>query len=286
MGYYELTILAFMGINILLGLSVYAILATNQLSVGNAGFMAIGAYISSFLTVQLNWPLEGALIVGALAAVLAGVVIGIPSLRLSGIYVVLATLGFGEMIRNFFNVYEPLGGPQGLRGAIGGTVGLIYFWVAICLLFLWLLGRSRLGLSFDAVKDDELVARTIGLPVTKIKVGAFMIGSFIAGIAGGLYAHYVSYIEPPNFDFVHSTIIILFVLLGGMETLWGAILGAAIFTILPEVTRFMKEWRLALYGAILVAIMILKPAGIIRKGDLKKWFRRKGPPVRFQGEKI
>jgi branched-chain amino acid transport system permease protein len=163
-------------------------------------------------------------------------------------------------------------------------VTLIYFWVGICVLFLWLLGRSRLGLSFDAVKDDEGVARTIGLPVTKIKVGAFMIGAFIAGIAGGLYAHYVSYIEAPNFDFVHSTIIILFVLLGGMETLWGAILGAAVFTILPEVTRFMKEWRLALYGGILVAIMILRPAGIIRKGDLQKWFQRKRS-ASHQGER-
>jgi branched-chain amino acid transport system permease protein len=263
-----------MGINMLLGLSVYAILATNQLSVGNAGFMAIGAYISSFLTVQYNWPLQPALIVGALVAVLAGVVIGIPSLRLSGIYVVLATLGFGEMIRNFFNVYEPLGGPQGYRGAIGATATLIYFWVALVVFFLWILGRSRLGRAFDAVKDDQLVASTIGLPVTKIKVGAFVIGSFIAGIAGGLYAHYVSYVEPPNFDFVHSTIIILFVLLGGMETLWGALLGAAIFTILPEVTRFMKEWRLALYGGILVFIMILRPAGIIGKGELKRIFRK------------
>jgi len=273
-----------MGINMLLGLSVYAILATNQLSLGNAGFMAIGAYISSFLTVQCNWPLQPALIVGALVAVLAGVVIGIPSLRLSGIYVVLATLGFGEMIRNFFNVYEPLGGPQGYRGAIGATAALIYFWVALVVFFLWILGRSRLGRAFDAVKDDQLVASTIGLPVTRIKVGAFAIGSFIAGIAGGLYAHYVSYVEPPNFDFVHSTIIILFVLLGGMETLWGAILGAAIFTILPEVTRFMKEWRLALYGGILVFIMILRPAGIIGKGELKRIFRKWRSRSKLQGE--
>ncbi|HSR13923.1 MAG TPA: branched-chain amino acid ABC transporter permease [Thermodesulfobacteriota bacterium] len=286
MGYYELSILAFMGINILLGLSVYAILATNQLSVGNAGFMAIGAYISSFLTVQCNWPIEAALIVGALAAVLAGVIIGIPSLRLSGIYVVLATLGFGEMIRNFFNIYEPLGAAQGYRGAFGATVTLIYFWVAVAVLFLWVLSRSRLGMAFDAVKDDQLVASTIGLPVTKIKVGAFIIGSFIAGIAGGLYAHYVSYVEPPNFDFVHSTIIILFVLLGGMETLWGAILGAAIFTILPEVTRFMKEWRLALYGGIIVFLMILKPAGLIRKGDLARWFGRKVSGAEPQREKV
>jgi len=263
-----------MGINILLGLSVYAILATNQLSVGNAGFMAIGAYVSSFLTVQHGWPLMPALILGALVAVLAGVIIGIPSLRLSGIYVVLATLGFGEMIRNFFNIYEPLGAAQGYRGAIGATAGLIFFWVGVVVLFLWLLDRSRLGRAFDAIKDDQLVARTIGLPVAKIKVSAFGIGAFIAGIAGGLYAHYISYIEPPNFDFVHSTIIILFVLLGGMETLWGAVLGAAIFTILPEVTRFMKEWRLALYGGILIVIMILRPSGLLRKGDLKRMVRK------------
>jgi len=254
-----------MGINILLGLSVYAILATNQLSVGNAGFMAIGAYVSAFLTVTHAWALMPALVAGALMAVLAGIVIGVPSLRLSGIYLVLATLGFGEMIRNFFNVFEPLGASQGFRGPVGGTVGLIYLWVVIVIAFLWLLDRTRLGRAFDAVRDDQLVASTIGLPVTKIKVGAFVIGAFIAGIAGGLYAHFVSYIEPPNFDFIHSTIIILFVLLGGMETLWGAVVGAAIFTILPEITRFMKDWRLVLYSGILILIMIVRPSGLITK---------------------
>lgn len=274
LGYYELTVLGFMGINILLGLSVYAILATNQLSIGNAGFMAVGAYVSAFLTVMQGWPLLPALIAGAFAAVLAGVIIGVPALRLSGIYVVLATLGFGEMIRNFFNVFRPLGAEAGFRGPMGSTVGLIYAWVGVIILFLWLLNRSRLGLAFSAVRDDPLVASTLGLPVTRIKVGAFALGAFIAGIAGGLYAHYVFYIEPGRFDFNRSTIIALFVLLGGMQTLWGAVIGAAIFTILPEITRFMKNWRLALYGGILVVIMMIRPAGLITKGMFRQMWRK------------
>ena len=273
LGYYEMTVLGFMGINILLGLSVYAILATDQLSIGNAGFMAVGAYVSAFLTVMQGWPLVPAILMGAIAAVVAGLIIGIPALRLSGIYVVLATLGFGEMIRNFFNVFEPLGAEAGFRGPMGTTVLMIYVSVVIAIVFLWLLKRSRLGHAFDAVRDDPLVASTMGLPVTLIKVGAFAIGAFIAGVAGALYAHYVFYIEAPNFNFVRSTIIVLFVILGGMETLWGAVLGACIFTLLPEFTRFMKDWRHALYGGILIGLMILRPGGLLTRGMLRRFSR-------------
>jgi branched-chain amino acid transport system permease protein len=258
-------VLALMGINILLALSVYAILTTDQLSLGNSGFMAIGAYASAYLTVKAGVPLFPALIIGALMASFIGLLIGFPALRLRGIYLVMATLGFGEMVRTFFLNFEPTGGASGFRGPMGSSLPLIYGWVAVFVVFFWLLDRSRLGRSLDAVRDDPQVASSMGLDVTLLKVWAFWLGAFIAGIAGGLYAHYMFYIESGNFNFLLSTMIVLYVILGGMETFWGAIAGAIIFSVLPEVLRFMKDWRLSLYGALLVTMMIVRPSGIITR---------------------
>lgn len=258
-------VLALMGINILLALSVYAILMTDQCSVGNAGFMAIGAYTSAYLTVKMGLPLLPALVIGAAMASLIGLLIGIPALRLKGLYLVIATLGFGEMVRTFFLNFEPTGGASGFRGPMGTTLFLIYAWVVGFIVVFWLLDRSRLGRSFDAVRDDPEVASTMGLDVIWHKVWAFGFGAFIAGIAGGLYAHYMFYIESGNFSFLLSTMILLYVLLGGMQTFWGAVIGAVIFSILPEVLRFIHEWRLSFYGAVLVAMMIFRPSGIITR---------------------
>jgi branched-chain amino acid transport system permease protein len=270
-------VLALMGINILLALSVYAILTTDQLSLGNSGFMAIGAYVSAYLTVKMGFPLLPALIIGALTASFIGLLVGIPALRLKGIYLVMATLGFGEMVRTFFLNFEPTGGASGFRGPMGSTLALIYAWVLIFIVFFWLLTRSRLGRSLDAVRDDPEVASSMGLDVTRLKVWAFWLGAFIAGIAGGLYAHHMFYIESSNFNFLLATMIVLYVILGGMETFWGAVVGAVIFSILPEFLRFMKDWRLSFYGAILVTMMIVRPSGIITRQmvrDCEEWLAR------------
>ncbi len=258
-----------MGINILLALSVYAALATNQLSLGNAGFMAIGAYTSAYLTVKAGWSLFPALLAGAGAAGVVGLLIGVPALRLKGIYLVMATLGFGEMVRTFFLNFEPTGGASGFRGPLGATLPWIYGWVAACVVFFWLLTRSRLGLSLDAVRNDPTVAALLGLNVTRLKVGAFGLCALIAGVAGGLYAHYMFYIESGNFSFLLSTMIALYVILGGMETYCGAIVGAVIFSVLPELLRFVKDWRLSVYGVILVVMMIVRPSGIITRQMLR-----------------
>jgi len=258
-------VLALMGINILMALSVYAILTTDQLSLGNAGFMAIGAYTSAYLTVKSGVPIFPAIIIGAVAASAFGIIIGVPALRLKGMYLVMATLGFAEMVRTFFLNFEPTGGAYGFRGPSGTTLNMIYGWVLVFLVFFWLLGRSRLGRSLDAVQDDEEVARTMGLDVTLLKVGVFCLGAFIAGVAGGLYAHYMFYIESNNFNFLISAMAVLFVILGGKNTFWGAVVGAIIFSVLPETLRFMKDWRLSLYGALLVSMMIFRPSGIITK---------------------
>lgn len=256
-------ILALMGINMLMALSVYAIFTTDQLSLGNAGFMAIGAYTSAYLTVKAGVPIFPAIVIGALAASLSGLIIGIPALRLKGMYLVMATLGFAEVVRTFFLNFEPTGGAYGFRGPFGATLFMIGGWVLVFMVFFWLLSRSRLGRSLDAVQDNEEVASTMGLNVTLLKVGVFCLGAFIAGVAGGLYAHYMFYIESNNFNFLVSAMAVLFVILGGKNTFWGAVVGAIIFSVLPELLRFMGGWRLSLYGAVLVIMMIFRPSGII-----------------------
>ena len=265
MSVYTQGVVALMGVNILMALSVYAIVMADQVSLGNAGFMAIGAYTSAYLTVKLGMPIFPALIIGALAAGLMGILVGVPLLRLEGLYFVMGTFGFGEVVRTFFMNFEPTGGAYGFRGPVGTTLPMLYGCLLVLIVFFWLLGHSRLGRSLDALRDDPEVARTIGLNVTLLKLGVFWLGSFIAGIAGGLYAHYMFYIESGNFHILVSAMAILYVILGGMYTFWGAVLGAIIFSILPEALRFMADWRLSLYGAVLVLMMIFRPSGILSR---------------------
>lgn len=275
MSVYTQGVVALMGVNILMALSVYAMITTDQVSLGNAGFMAIGAYTSAYLTVISGMPIFPAIVIGALAASLIGLMVGIPVLRLSGLYLVMATFGFGEVVRAFFLIFEPTGGAYGFRGPVGATLPMIYSWVLAFMVFFWLLGRSRLGRSLDAVRDDPEVASSIGLNVALLKLGVFWLGAFIAGVAGGLYAHYMFYIESGNFHILVSAMAILYVILGGMYTFWGPVLGAIIFSILPEVLRFMEDWRLSLYGAVLVLMMIFRPSGIITRQMVRnagEWF--------------
>ena len=263
MSVYMQGVVALMGVNILMALSVYAIMTTDQVSLGNAGFMAIGAYTSAYLTVKVGVAIFPAILIGALVASMMGLLVGIPVLRLSGLYIVMATFGFGEVVRTFFLNFEPTGGAYGFRGPIGTTVPMIFGCVLAFIIFFWLLSHSRLGRSLAAVRDDPEVASSIGLNVKLLKLSAFSLGAFIAGAAGGLYAHYMFYIESNSFHILVSTMAILYVILGGMYTFWGAVVGAIIFSILPEMLRFMQDWRLSLYGAVLVLMLIFRPSGII-----------------------
>ena len=271
---YHQTLLLLTGINVLLGWSAYLPLATGQLSLGNAGFMAVGAYAASLLTVQMQWPLTPALLVGAALAGGLGVLVGFPALRLHGIYLAIATLGFGEIVRTFFLNFERTGGPMGMRGMSGTTLGMVWAWVLACGAGLFLLAHSRLGLSLDAVHDDEVAAELVGLNITAVKVGAFGAAAALAGLGGGLYAHHILFIEPGTFNFLESITMVLFVLLGGMRTFWGTVIGAAVFTILPDLLRFLKDWRGAFFGALLVALLIVRPWGLLSRRTLRIPLRR------------
>lgn len=273
---YQEGILILLGINVLLGWSVYLPITTAQASIGNAGFMAIGAYISSHLTLNSGLPLFFAVFIGGMVASVIGLMLGIPALRLKGIYLVMATLAFGEMVRNIFLNWDFFGGAYGMRGMKGTSLFLVYIWVFIALFGFTLLSRSRLRLSLDSIHDDEPVSQIAGTNIVKMKVGAFGFGALLAGIGGGLYAHYMRFIEPGSFSVLLSVYMLLFVIMGGMRTHWGPVLGAIIFTVVPEISRGLKDYRGVFFGGLIIALMLFRPKGIITRDLVKMVFHLPG----------
>lgn len=267
---YDAGLLADVGILLLGALSVYVILATGQLSLGNAGFMGIGAYVASFLTVEMHWPVTAALLAAAVVSSIIGVIIAFPALRLRGIYLAMATLGFGEMVRSFLLGFDRMGGSGGFRGMHQVSLGYIWVWAGGILLLVLVLERSRLWLEMRAVHDDETAAALVGLNTTLTKVGAFGLGGAVAAIAGGLFAHQYVYIEPGNFGFERSIDFVLAVILGGSTVGLGALIGAALLVFLPEWLRFLAEWRLAAFGTLLILVLLTRPQGLVDRALLAR----------------
>jgi len=257
------------GINVLLALGLYFTLATGQFSVGHGGFMAIGAYAAAVLTVNFGWALVPAVLCGAAAAFVVGALIGLPVLRFSHLYLAMATFGFGEIVRAVFSITDSVGGVGGMRGMMGTTAPMVLVFVAIAIAFSWLHARSRWGLACDAIRQDEDAAAAMGIDVRLNKVLAFGLGAALTGIGGGLYAHHFFFIEPPTFGLQMSVAIILFVIFGGIETFWGAVLGAIVLSLLPDLFRFLKDWYLFVYGTLFVVLMIFRPQGVIDRRLLR-----------------
>jgi branched-chain amino acid transport system permease protein len=272
---YYAGLLAEVGILLLGGLSVYIILATGQLSLGNAGFMGIGAYLTSYLTVRMGLPLGLALVLAAVASGAIGIVVGFPALRLKGIYLAMATLGFGEMVRSFFLNFTPMGGAGGFHGMQHISVGYIWAWAGGILLLVMVLESSRVWLEMRAVHDDETAASLVGLNTTVTKVGAFGFGAAVAAISGGLFAHHHVYIEPSNFGFERSIEFVLAVILGGSTVGPGALVGAGLLTLLPEMLRFVADWRLAAFGVLLIVVLLVRRQGILDRALLRPLMLRK-----------
>jgi branched-chain amino acid transport system permease protein len=275
MSTYYAGLLADVGILLLGALSVYIILATGQLSLGNAGFMGIGAYLSSYLTVTVGIPLTLALVMTAVAAGVIGVILGFPALRLNGIYLAMATLGFGEMVRSFFLNLSPMGGSEGFHGMQHISNGYIWSWAAAILLLVMVLEHSQIWLEMRAVRDDETAAGLVGLNTTTIKVGAFGFAAAVAAISGGLFAHHHLYIEPSNFSFERSIDFVLAVILGGSTVSLGAVIGALLLVMLPEYLRFLAEWRFAAFGALLIAMLLVRRQGILDRSLFRAFSSRR-----------
>lgn len=277
---YYLRIMVLIGINIILALGINVITGvTGQLTMGHAGFMSIGAYTAAILSMQYGFSYVAALLAGALLAALFGIIIGIPTLRLEGDYLAMVTIGFAEIIRVFFLNFEPGGKAVGMAGIPQNTTFVTVWLVAILVILLNArLFNSRIGRAFFAIRENEIAAASSGIDTTRIKILAFMIGAFMGGLGGGLYAHYMYYISPQDFGFMKSIELLNMVVLGGMGSIPGTILGACILTLAPELLRIVAEYRLLFYGALLVILMIFRPNGLlgdVRLYDIKKRWGKK-----------
>jgi len=289
--YYYSHLLRLAGINIVLAVSLNLITGfTGQFSIGHAGFMAVGAYSSAFLTVYYTQGMEqwltgilGATVaqalvflfvtlIGALAAALAGLVVGIPSLRLRGDYLAIVTLGFAEIIRILLVNVQRVGGPTGFSGAIAPWTGRAtipqyasFFWIGLfavaTIVVVYNIVRSDTGRALVSIREDELAAQAMGIHATRYKVLAFVISSAFAGIAGALWAHYNSFLSTQDFQFFRSFEVIIMVVLGGMGSITGSILGAVVITALPELLRTYPYEIIILLVLIPITVLILRAIG-------------------------
>lgn len=292
---YFYKILVDVGIAIILAVSLNLINGiTGQFSLGHAGFMGIGAYAAASITVfltqswlqTLNLPksvefiVAGisvgiAVLVGGICAAIAGLLIGIPTLRLRGDYLAIATLGFGEIIRIIILNTETVGGPRGMSGIPSlSNFFWVYAWMVVCVTGIARLVYSIKGKALFAIREDEFVASMIGIHTTRYKVMVFVLGSFFAGIAGGLFAHSATgYINPSQFDTMKSIEIVVMIVLGGLGSISGAIIAAIALTILPEILRSFSEYRMVTYSLLLIVVMLTRPQGLMGLKELR-WNRR------------
>jgi len=327
--YARLIVLA--GINIILAVSLNLITGfTGQFSIGHAGFMAVGAYSSAYLTVYYaqTWEhsLAGivgatlahilifllAILVGSIVAALAGLIVGIPSLRLRGDYLAIVTLGFAEIIRIVILNIDKVGGATGFT--VPGYTNFLWVgtFAVITIVIVYNIVHSDIGRALVSIREDELAAEAMGINTTRYKVLAFVISSALAGMAGVLFGHFTSFLSTNDFQFIRSFEIIIMIVLGGMGSLTGAVLGAIIITFLPELLRTLgprlesllnatigannipasvhtfllqlANYRLVIFAALLILIMLTRPQGILGTRELSlSWLKR--APRRPEGDK-
>jgi len=262
---YLISVATIAGIYIIMALSFYMPFMTGQISLGQAGFMAIGAYVSAVCSVKLGIPYVPAVLIGGIFAGIVGLILGLPALRIKGIYLLLLTLGFGEIVRVVAINLKYTGAAEGFPGIPYQKHTLLYAYgmVLILIIFFSRLRRSRMGRAFQAVGSDEDAAEIIGVNIVSVKLLAFSVGAFMAGIGGGIFAHYQEYVEPLMFDIMHAIEFLIFTIFGGIQIFWGPIFGALALTFIPEFLRAIQEWRMELYGALLIVMMIVRPQGVI-----------------------
>lgn len=273
--------LIFMAINIMLAVSLHLVIGiTGQFSLGHAGFLAVGAYVSAIMTMKLDLPFFAAILIAGIAAALAGLVVGIPSLRLRGDYLAIATLGFAEIIRIIFLNIDYVGGAAGMQVTHLTTWTYTFICLFVTILVIVNFTNSRHGRACIAIRENEIAADAMGINTTYYKVLAFAIGSFFAGVAGALYAHNFYIIQPSNFGFLKSIDILIYVVLGGLGSLSGAIVATILLTIVSTFLQDFPETRMIIYSLVLIIVMLYRPKGLMGKMEftdyLKLWMRPKG----------
>ncbi|HEV8470382.1 MAG TPA: branched-chain amino acid ABC transporter permease [Candidatus Limnocylindria bacterium] len=265
------TLIGFVGVSALLALSVWVTLYAGQLTLGNAAFMGIGAYVSALLGRHLGTPFPIALAVGALAAGATAAPLGLTVFRLRGVYLAIATLAFGEVLRVILLATPITGKGQGLNGIPPKTeLWHIYLSLAVVAYVLWRVQGSTVGRAWAAIREDETAAASQGIAVRRYKLGAFVAGALVAAWAGGLSAHLTFSIEPNDFAFSKAVQILVFAVVGGIPNPLGPIFGAALLTALPELLRPLKDYRDILQGLILLLVIIYLPRGLVTVAQLRR----------------
>ncbi|WP_042198444.1 branched-chain amino acid ABC transporter permease [Paenibacillus camerounensis] len=261
------SMLLLVGVNVMLAVSLNLINGiTGQFSIGHAGFMSVGAYTSAILTLDYDVPFVLAIIAGGIVAAVFGVLIGMPTLRLNGDYLAIATLGFGEIIRIVLLNTEYVGGASGLSGIPAKTTWtIIFFFTLFTVILINNFIRSTHGRACLAIRENEIAAEAMGINTTLYKVIAFTIGALFAGMAGGLSAHTFYVITPGSFNFLKSFEILVMVVLGGLGSTAGSIVGAVFVTLLYTYLREFPEWRMIIYSIVLILMMIFRPSGLLGK---------------------
>jgi len=295
---YYARVIMLAGINIILAVSLNLITGfTGQFSIGHAGFMAVGAYSSAYLTVYYAQAWERslgaivggslahalifllAIMVGAIVAAVAGLIVGIPSLRLRGDYLAIVTLGFAEIIRIVILNIDKVGGATGFT--VPGYTNFLWVgaFAVLTIVIVYNIVHSDIGRALVSIREDELAAEAMGINTTHYKVLAFVISSALAGMAGVLFGHYTSFLSTNDFQFIRSFEIIIMIVLGGMGSLTGAVFGAIVITIMPELLRQLpgdlSRYRLVVYSALLILIMLTRPQGILGTREFGlSWLKR------------
>ncbi|HKR61129.1 MAG TPA: branched-chain amino acid ABC transporter permease [Pyrinomonadaceae bacterium] len=296
---YYARVIMLAGINVILAVSLNLITGfTGQFSIGHAGFMAVGAYTSAYLTVYYAGAWERslagvvgdnlahvfifllAILVGSLVAAIAGLIVGIPSLRLRGDYLAIVTLGFAEIIRIVILNIDKVGGATGFTVPAYTNFLWVGAFAVLTIIVVYNIVHSDIGRALVSIREDELAAEAMGINTTYYKVLAFVISSAMAGMGGVLFGHYTSFLSTNDFQFIRSFEIIIMIVLGGMGSLTGAVLGAIVITIMPELLRQLpgdfSRYRLVVYSALLILIMLTRPQGLLGTRELNfAWLKRR-----------
>lgn len=258
------TLIHTLGINGLLALSMYVVLACGQLSLGQAAFMGLGAYSGALLTMKAGLPFFVVLPAACIAPVVFALAIGVPTLRLSGVYLAIATIGLGEVLRSVYLNLDIVGGALGLNGIPErAETWMIFAFLGAGLAALLLVGRSRFGRAMEAMREDPVAAASMGINVARFHLAALVTSAVLAGLAGCLSAHQSSFIGPNEYGFEPAVTILSFALLGGIGNPFAPIAGAWFLTVLPELMRDLPELRLALNGVIIVLAVLFLPRGLL-----------------------
>jgi branched-chain amino acid transport system permease protein len=278
--------LGYIGINALCGLSVYATLSCGQLALSSAGFMAIGAYAAALLTLEAHWPFPLALAAATALPALVAVPLGLPALRLRGVFLAIATVAFGEVVRLGLVNWDHVNGAQGIVAIPQlTTIPLIYGALAVALFVLGRLPGSKWGFALEAIREDEPAARTMGIDTTAYKLAMLVVGAALAGLAGGLEAHFTFMVAPNGFSFTRVVDMLVFAVVGGAATFWGPAVGAAFLTVLPELLREVAPrfgiepgpLRFMVNGLVLLAVIVFLPNGIVSLPARIRERRRRRP---------